>query len=217
MADRSFLDWPFLDDGHRRLADALEAWCVANLSGHHGPDVDAECRRLVRALGEGGWLRYCVPAAWGGVHDTLDIRSLALIRETLARHSGLADFAFAMQGLGSGTISLFGTEAQKAAYLPAVARGEKIAAFALTEPGSGSDVASMETSAATSGNGWRVNGAKTYISNGGIADYYVLFARTGEAPGARGISAFIVDARTAGLRVTERIEVIAPHPLATLE
>ncbi|NIJ66189.1 acyl-CoA dehydrogenase [Sphingomonas leidyi] len=217
MADRSFLDWPFLDDGHRKLADALEAWCVANLSGHHGADVDAECRRLVRALGEGGWLRYCVPAAWGGMHETLDIRSLALIRETLARHSGLADFAFAMQGLGSGTISLFGTEAQKQAYLPAVARGEKIAAFALTEPGSGSDVASMETLAERDGNGLRVNGAKTYISNGGIADYYVLFARTGEAPGAKGISAFLVDADTAGLRVTERIEVIAPHPLATLE
>jgi acyl-CoA dehydrogenase len=217
MADRSFLDWPFLDDGHRALADALESWCAAHLTGHHGTDIDAECRRLVRALGDGGWLRYCVPAAWGGVHETLDIRSLALIRETLARHSGLADFAFAMQGLGSGTLSLFGTDAQRAAYLPAVARGEKIAAFALTEPGSGSDVASMETRADRDGQGWRVNGAKTYISNGGIADYYILFARTGEAPGAKGISAFIVDADTPGLSVTERIEVIAPHPLATLE
>ncbi len=216
MADRSFLDWPFLDDGHRTLAEALEAWCIANLTGHHGADVDAECRRLVRALGDGGWLRYCVPAAWGGVHATLDIRSLALIRETLARHSGLADFAFAMQGLGSGTISLFGTEAQKRAYLPAVARGEKIAAFALTEPGSGSDVAAMETLAERHGNGWRVNGAKTYISNGGIADYYVLFARTGEAPGAKGLSAFLVPADTPGLAVAERIEVIAPHPLARL-
>ncbi len=217
MVDRSFLDWPFLNDGHRALAADLEAWCTANLSDHHPTNVDAECRRLVRALGEGGWLRYCVPAAWVGVHEALDIRSLALIRETLARHSGLADFAFAMQGLGSGTISLFGTETQKAAYLPAVARGEKIAAFALTEPGSGSDVASMETLAERTEGGWRVNGAKTYISNGGIADYYVLFARTGEAPGAKGVSAFIVDADTAGLSVTERIEVIAPHPLATLE
>ena len=217
MADRSFLDWPFLDDGHRALAQDLETWCVANLANTHGTDTDAECRRLVRALGDGGWLRYCVPAAWGGVHETLDIRSLALIRETLARYSGLADFAFAMQGLGSGTISLFGTEAQKRAYLPAVAHGEKIAAFALTEPGSGSDVAAMETRADRTDDGWRVNGAKTYISNGGIADYYVLFARTGEAPGAKGVSAFIVDADTVGLRVTERIEVIAPHPLATLE
>jgi acyl-CoA dehydrogenase len=217
MGDRSFLDWPFLDDSHRELADALEDWCVASLSERHGTDVDAECRRLVRALGDGGWLRYCVPAAWGGMHEALDIRSLALIRETLARHSGLADFAFAMQGLGSGTISLFGTEAQKAAYLPAVARGEKIAAFALTEPGSGSDVAAMGTRAERSAIGWRVNGAKTYISNGGIADYYVLFARTGEAPGAKGISAFLVDADTPGLAMTERIAVIAPHPLATLE
>lgn len=216
MADRSFLDWPFLDDSHRALAADLEAWCVAHLTDHQGDDVDAECRRLVALLGAGGWLRYCVPAAWGGVHAALDIRSLALIRETLARHSGLADFAFAMQGLGSGTISLFGTDAQKAAILPAVARGEKIAAFALTEPGSGSDVASMETMAERTAAGWRVNGAKTYISNGGIADYYVLFARTGEAPGARGISAFLVDADTPGLAVTERIAVIAPHPLATL-
>jgi acyl-CoA dehydrogenase len=218
MADRSFLDWPFFDESHRTLADGLEQWCQANLSHHHDEaDIDGECRALVRALGEAGWLRYCVPAAYGGVHDQFDVRSLALIRETLARHSGLADFAFAMQGLGSGTITLLGTEAQKQAYLPAVARGEKIAAFALTEPASGSDVASMETTAERDGDGYRVNGAKTYISNGGIADYYVLFARTGEAPGARGISALLVDADNPGLTIADRIKVIAPHPLATLE
>lgn len=216
MADRSFLDWPFLDDDHRKLATDLERWCEAHLTDEHSDDVDGDCRALVRALGDGGWLRYCVPAAYGGVYDSIDIRSLALIRETLARHSGLADFAFAMQGLGSGTISLFGTEAQKQAYLPDVAAGRKIAAFALTEPASGSDVASMETTAQRTDDGFRVNGAKTYISNGGIADYYVLFARTGEAPGARGVSAFILDADTPGLAVTERIAVIAPHPLATL-
>jgi acyl-CoA dehydrogenase len=216
MADRSFLEWPFFDDSHRRLAEELEAWCAAELGEVHGEDVDAECRALVRKLGEGGWLRYCVPAAYGGVHAALDVRSLALIRETLARHSGLADFAFAMQGLGSGTITLFGSEAQKAAYLPAVARGEKIAAFALTEPGSGSDVAAIETTAEESEGGYLVNGAKTYISNGGIADYYILFARTGEAPNARGISAFIADAPAAGLDASARIRVIAPHPLAAL-
>lgn len=216
MADRTFLDWPFLDDSHRKLADDLEAWCAANLSHAHGDDVDAECRALVRGLGAAGWLRYCVPASHGGVHENLEVRSLALIRETLARHSGLADFAFAMQGLGSGAITLFGTDAQKHAYLPAVAQGEKIAAFALTEPASGSDVASMETEAAVGDDGYVVDGAKTYISNGGIADFYVLFARTGEAPGSRGISAFIVDADTPGLSITERLQVIAPHPLATL-
>jgi acyl-CoA dehydrogenase len=216
MPDRSFLDWPFLDDSHRRLADGLEDWCRAELGHEEEADVDSACRTLVRKLGKGGWLRYCVPAAFGGVHESLDVRSLSLIRETLARHSGLADYVFAMQGLGSGTISLFGTEEQKQAYLPAVGRGEKIAAFALTEPVSGSDVASMETSAEERGDGYVVNGAKTYISNGGIADYYVLFARTGEAPGAKGISAFIVDAETAGLSIAERIQVIAPHPLATL-
>lgn len=217
MSDRSFLDWPFFDDSHRQLANDLETWCEAELRGDHGDDIDAECRTLVRKLGQGGWLRYCVPATYGGVQDDLDVRSLALIRETLARYSGLADFAFAMQGLGSGTITLFGTQEQKQVYLPAVASGEKIAAFALTEPGSGSDVASMETSAAETQGGYRIDGAKTYISNGGIADYYVLFARTGEGQGHRGISAFIVDADTTGLLIAERIRVIAPHPLATLK
>ena len=217
MADRSFLDWPFFDDSHRRLAAELEEWCGSELGGAHDEeDVDAVCRSLVRKLGAAGWLRYCVPAAYGGVHDRLDVRSLALIRETLARHSGLADFAFAMQGLGSGTITLFGSEEQKQAYLPAIARGEKIAAFALTDPGSGSDVANMETKAVEVEGGYVVDGAKTYISNGGIADYYVLFARTGEALGAKGISAFLVDADTSGLAIAERIRVIAPHPLATL-
>ncbi len=217
MADRSFLDWPFFGDEHRRLAADLETWCEAELGEAHGADVDAECRALVGKLGAGGWLRYCVPAAWGGVHEKLDVRSLALIRETLARHSGLADFAFAMQGLGSGAISLFGSDAQKQAWLPAVARGEKIAAFALTEPTSGSDVANLETRAVPEGGNYVVDGAKTYISNGGIADFYVLFARTGEAPGAKGVSAFIVEAGTPGLDASERIEVIAPHPLATLK
>jgi acyl-CoA dehydrogenase len=217
MSDKTFLDWPFFDNSHRALAAELEIWCESNLGEAHGEDVDAECRALVGKLGAGGWLRHCVPAAYGGVHEALDVRSLALIRETLARHDGLADFVFAMQGLGSGTISLFGSEAQRESYLPAVARGEKIAAFALTEPGSGSDVAAMETAAEAGADGFVVDGAKTYISNGGIADFHILFARTGEAAGSKGISAFIVDAGTEGLDASERIRVIAPHPLATLK
>jgi acyl-CoA dehydrogenase len=212
MSDRTFLDWPFFEERHRILAEQLEAWCEAELTDDHEDDIDQACRDLVAKLGAGGWLRHCVPDEEG----KLDVRSLALIRETLARHSGLVDFAFAMQGLGSGTISLFGTDEQKAAYLPAVARGEKIAAFALTEPESGSDVASISTTAEATKGGWVVNGAKTYISNGGVADYYILFARTGEAPGAKGLSTFIVDRGTRGLDDSERIEVIAPHPLATL-
>ena len=207
-----FLDWPFFEQRHRPLADALEAWCRANLSDDEPDDVDAACRALVRGLGEAGWLRHCVPDEAG----RMDVRSLALIRETLARHSGLADFAFAMQGLGSGAISLFGSEEQKAAYLPAVARGEKIAAFALTEPESGSDVAAIATAAEERDGGYVLNGAKTFISNGGIADFYVVFARTGEASGSKGLSAFIVESGTSGLDASERIEVIAPHPLATL-
>lgn len=216
MSDRAFLDWPFFDESHHHLADALEAWCSTELAAPNGDDVDAECRDLVRKLGSAGWLRYCVPAAHGGIHKALDVRSLALIRETLARHSALADFAFAMQGLGSGAIGLFGSEAQKSVYLPAVAAGEKIAAFALTEPMSGSDVAAMESSAREEDGDFVIDGSKTYISNGGIADFYVLFARTGEAPGAKGISAFIVDRDSPGLDDSERIQVIAPHPLATL-
>jgi len=207
-----FLDWPFFEERHRVLARDLDAWCNAELSDEEPDDVDAACRSLVRRLGDGGWLRHCVPDE----EDRMDVRSLALIRETLARHDGLADFAFAMQGLGSGAIALFGTEAQKAAYLPAVARGEKIAAFALTEPESGSDVARIATRAEAADGGYVLNGAKTFISNGGIADFYVLFARTGEAPGAKGLSAFLVDKGTPGLDDRERIAVLAPHPLATL-
>lgn len=219
MADRSFLDWPFFDESHRRLAEALETWCstaFSHVPHGEGDDVDAACRSLVQQLAAGGWLRYAVPAQYGGIHEHLDVRSLCIIRETLARWSGLADFVFAMQGLGSGTVQLFGTPEQKAAYLPAVASGEKIAAFALTELKSGSDVAAMDTTARREVNGFVVDGAKTYISNGGIADFYVLFARTGEAPGSKGISAFLVDADTPGLEIAERIRVIAPHPLATL-
>ena len=212
MSDRAFLDWPFFDDSHRRLAEELERWCEAELTDDGHDDVDQGCRDLVRKLGDGGWLRHCVPDGEG----RMDVRSLALIRETLARHDGLADFAFAMQGLGSGTISLFGTDAQKAAYLPAVARGEKIAAFALTEPESGSDVANVETRAEAVEGGFVLNGEKTFISNGGIADFYVVFARTGEAPGAKGLSAFLVDRGAPGLDDSERIDVIAPHPLARL-
>ncbi|SES69822.1 acyl-CoA dehydrogenase family protein [Paracoccus homiensis] len=205
--DRSFLDWPFFEDRHRELAAALDEWAGAALPVDHG-DVDAACRGLVRDLGAGGWLRHS-----GG--EVLDIRSLCLIRETLARHDGLADFAFAMQGLGMGAVSLFGTAAQRG-WLERTRTGAAISGFALTEPGSGSDVARTATTARREGDGWVLDGEKTYISNGGIADVYVIFARTGEAQGARGLSAFLLPAETPGLRVVERIEVMAPHPLAHL-
>jgi len=219
VADKSFLGWPFLEDHHRDLAADLSVWAHETLPGiTDGPeahkDVDATCKTLVRALGDGGWLRYCVPRAFGGKLETLDVRSLAIIRETLSYHSGLADFAFAMQGLGSGAISTFGNTEQKNSYLPAVARGEKIAAFALTEVNAGSDVAAMTTRLVKQGESYSLNGEKTYISNGGIADFYTVFARTGE--GSKGVSAIIVDAETQGLEIAERIEVMAPHPLARL-
>ncbi len=218
MADRSFLEWPFLEDSHRDLAERLDDWCARVLGPlpHSEADIDGQCKQLLRLMGEGGWLRYAVPAAQGGMFESLDVRSLCLIRETLARWSGLADFVFAMQGLGSGTISLFGTEAQKAMVLPGIADGTRMGAFALTELDSGSDVAAMATTAVRDADGWVIDGAKTYISNGGIATQYVLFARTGEAPGAKGISAFLVPAETPGLEIAERIHVMAPHPLATL-
>ena len=217
MSDTRYLDWPFLDDVHRALARSLDTWAAANIDHAHGADVDAECKALVRTLGGAGWLGHAVAGqVFGGASDALDTRALCLIRETLARHSGLADFAFAMQGLGSGAISLAGTPAQKQRYLARVARGEAIAAFALSEPEAGSDVAAMACAGRVEGDHVVIDGQKTWISNGGIADFYVVFVRMGEAPGARGISAFIVDADTPGFEIAERIAVIAPHPLARL-
>ncbi|MFC3110552.1 acyl-CoA dehydrogenase family protein [Undibacterium arcticum] len=218
MADTSYLDWPFLAAQHRELAQALDAWAGQHIAQQHDDNVDAACRHLVRQLGAAGWLKYAIGGtAYGASGDAIDTRAVCLIRETLARHSGLADFAFAMQGLGSGAITLFGSAQQKRDYLPRVAQGAAIAAFALSEPDAGSDVAAMQCAATVDGEHVILNGEKTWISNGGIADFYVLFARSGEAPGARGISAFIVDAETPGLLIAERIDLIAPHPLARLK
>ena len=216
MPDHTHLTWPFFDDSHRDLARRLRAWAGQHLAEEDEADEYVATRAFVQSLGQGGWLRYSVPASQGGMLARLDVRSLCLIRETLAWHSGLADFAFAMQGLGSGPISLFGTEAQQAAYLPAVARGEKIAAFALSEREAGSDVAALATTAVRDGDRYILNGSKTWISNAGLADFYVVFARTGKASGAKGLSAFIVEAEAECLAVSENIRVIAPHPLGTL-
>ena len=217
MADTDYLTWPFLEGRHRELALELDAWAAAHISQQHAHDVDAACRALVKQLGAAGWLKHAIGGtAYGGASDAIDTRAACLIRETLARHSGLADFAFAMQGLGSGAITLFGSEDNKRDYLTRVGRGEAIAAFALSEPEAGSDVAAMACSATLDGDHYVLDGEKTWISNGGIADLYVVFARTGEAPGARGISAFVVDAGLPGFEIAERIDVIAPHPLARL-
>jgi acyl-CoA dehydrogenase len=217
MADTEYLQWPFFEPRHAGLAQALDAWAREHLDHAHGSDVDQACRTLVAQLGQAGWLRHAVGGTeWGGAGEAIDTRAICLIRETLARHAGLADFAFAMQGLGSGAISLFGSGEQKRAWLPRVVAGEAIAAFALSEPEAGSDVAAMQCAAVREGDDYVLTGEKTWISNGGIADFYVVFARTGEAPGARGISAFIVAADTPGLEIAERIDVIAPHPLARL-
>ena len=211
MADTSYLDWPFFADRHRSLSAELEAWAQDNLrSSDHG-DTDNACRSLVSKLGNAGFLNHSANA-----DGTLDVRTLCLIRETLARHDGLADFSFAMQGLGTGAISLFGTDEQKAQWLPKTTAGSAIAAFALTEPQSGSDVANSTMTAELQNNEYVLNGEKTWISNGGIADVYTLFARTGGAPGAKGLSAFVIPADLPGFEITERLETIAPHPLATL-
>ena len=215
MADRTFLDWPFFDRPHRAYALELEVWAekneaILNLHGDH--DLDGDCRSILKALASGGWLNNALPDADG----KLDVRTLCLTRETLARWSGLADFVFAMQGLGSGPISLFGAPEQKARWLPGVASGQTIAAFALSEPEAGSDVAALSATARRDGDDWILDGTKTFISNGGLADRYTVFARTGEAPGARGLGAFVVDADTPGFEIVERIPLMAPHPLATI-
>lgn len=218
MADSSFLDWPFFEERHPRLASNLGAWASVHLPARDEANIDEACRELVRELGSAGWLKYAIGGtAYGAAADNIDTRALCIIRETLARHSGLADFAFAMQGLGSGAITLFGTEAQKQKYLTRVGSGASIAAFALSEPEAGSDAAAMQCEAAQRGDSYELNGEKTFISNGGIADFYVLFARTSESVGSRGITAFIVDDKTPGFEIAERIQVMAPHPLARLK
>ena len=214
LAPTAHLELPFFDDAHRALANGLVAWSREQQVDES--DDRVACKEWVQRLGAAGWLRYCVPEAHGGALPALDSRALVILRETLAFHSPLADFAFAMQGLGSGTITLAGSPAQQARYLPAVATGQKIAAFALSEPHAGSDVAAMALRATPSATGWELNGQKTWISNGGLADFYVSFAKTDPEAGARGISAFIVDADAPGLDSTAHIQVMAPHPLATL-
>ena len=222
MADKSFLSWPFFDEGHRELARDLERWAGAVLpplleGAEESLDAVYACvGRLVPELGKAGLLRACIPGLYGGLRENLDVRSLCLAREILGRASGLADFALAMQGLGSAPITLYGREEQKRAILPQVAAGTAIAAFALSEPDAGSDVAAIATTATRDGGFWRLDGTKTWISNAGLAAFYVVFARTGEGPGTKGLSAFIVDAGTPGLDASERIDVIAPHPLGTL-
>jgi acyl-CoA dehydrogenase len=215
MADQTYLHWPFFEDRHRELAARLDAWCKDNLAGIDHGDTDAACRELVSRLGRDGWLEHSAidPAS---ADSKLDVRTLCLIRETLGRHDGLADFSFVMQGLGTGAIQLFGTQQQKEQWLPLTRSGKAISAFALSEPKSGSDVANIEASARRDGDHYILSGEKTWISNGGIADIYCVFVRTGEAPGARGISAFLLPGDTPGLEIAERLNVIAPHPLARL-
>jgi acyl-CoA dehydrogenase len=216
MSDATFLSWPFFDDEHRTLASELDRWAAEHVGAHDGGDVDAACRALVAGLGRDGWLRYAVPARFGGAFEEVDSRAVCIVRETLARHDALADFAFAMQGLGSAPIVLAGEAEIQQRYLPRVCAGSAIAAFALSETDAGSDAAALATTARRDGDAWVLDGEKTWISNGGIAHFYVVFARTGEAAGSRGLTAFVVDADAPGLEIAERIELIAPHPLATL-
>lgn len=219
--DAEYLNWPFFSDQHRDFAARLAEFAASDIAplAHEAGDgadqdkLDATCRKLVKRLGEAGFLQ---PTVRLSESEKFDVRTLCLGRDRLARTAGLADFAFAMQGLGSGPISLFGTEEQRRRYLAPVVRGEAIAAFGLSEPDAGSDVAAMATTATRDGGDYVINGTKTWISNGGIADHYVIFARTGEQPGAKGLSAFVVEAGTKGLEVAQRIRVIGPHPIATL-
>lgn len=215
MPDTRDLIWPFFEESHRTTVRDLQKWLETAFVFEMEDDPDLSARVWVNSLGGGGWLRACVPSAYGGLSEKLDVRTLCIIRETLAFRSALADFAFAMQGLGSGPITLFGNDTQKRRYLPRVANGDAIAAFALSERDAGSDVAALATTANREGDVYVLNGDKTWISNAGIADFYVIFARTSD-DGAKGLSAFAVDAGTLGLEVTERIDTISPHPLGTL-
>ncbi len=211
-------EWPFLDPAHVELAATAARWLAAHVpEPHEDRDLDNACRGWVRALGAAGFLRYCIAAGDGGARPALDSRSLCLLRESLAYHDGLADFAFAMQGLGSAPVTLEGSAAQRAQWLPRVGRGEAIPAFALSEPDAGSDVGALQARAVRDGNGWVLDGCKTWISNAGIADFYCVFARTRDTQGTRGISAFLVPADAPGLSVAERIPVMAPHPLGRIE
>ena len=218
MPDRSFLDWPFFGDEHRRLAAELEAWSARELGdepAHAEAAIDGACRGLLRRLAAGGWLRHAAPAAASGERPALDVRSLCLVRETLARYSGLADFVFAMQGLGSGPLALFGSAALRERWLPRVAHGDAVAAFAISESEAGSDIAAMRTSARRAGSGWRLDGEKCWISNAGLADFYVVFCRLPDE-GERAFGAFVVERDTPGFVVAERVALSAPHPLGTL-
>jgi len=215
MPDRTYLDWPFFDDTHRALTAGVSAWRDKNLLEAHDPDPAAACRAYVAQMGAAGWLKYAVPRAYGGALDTLDVRSICLIRETIGYTSGLAEFAFAMQGLGSGPISLFGSDELKRQYLPGVVAGHAVAAFAISEAGAGSDLAAMQTTATRDGDAIVIHGEKTWISNAGIAAHYVVFCRWPEG-GDRSFIALVVDAGAPGLSVSRTIDVIAPHPLGTL-
>jgi acyl-CoA dehydrogenase len=217
MPDRSFLNWPFFDDHHRKLAADLESWCEREMHDFDpGADIDNACRKIIKKFGDAGWLKYSVPKTGGGIHEHLDVRSICIIRETLARRSGLAEFSFAMQGLGSGPISQFGSDALKKKYLPGVVAGERIPAFAISEADAGSDLSAMQTSAKKSRGVYVINGTKTWISNAGIATHYVVFCRFPEG-GPTSFVALVVEATNPGLKIAKRIEVIAPHPLGTLE
>jgi acyl-CoA dehydrogenase len=215
MTDTSYLKWPFFEDSHREFAQRFDEWAKSNIGlvAHETEDLEAECIRLVQLFGNAGWIETVVPLRGPG---GLDVRTICLARETLARYSGLAEVMFAMQGLGTGPITLFGTPSICNQFLPQVRAGQSIAAFALSEPEAGSDVASIATTATRVAKGWKINGVKTWISNAGIAGHYVVFARTGEAPGARGISAFIVEGDHPRLSVIKKLDIISPHVIATI-
>jgi acyl-CoA dehydrogenase len=218
VADKTYLSWPFFDDHHRKLAAEVDSWCSANgalFEDAHRLPLDEACRKTVSALGNAGWLRYVVPKAYGGVHERLDVRSICLIRESLAQRSGLVEFCFAMQGLGVGPITLFGSDEQKKKVLPNIATGAAIGAFAISEKDAGSDLNAMQTTARREGNQYVIDGEKTWISNAGIADHYIVFCRMADEHERRFI-ALLVEANNPGLSIPQRIDVMAPHPLGTL-
>jgi acyl-CoA dehydrogenase len=210
---------PFFDSDHLALRERAQSWIKEKFFplSQHDENLERRAIDLAGALGTAGFLKHAVPEDFGGVRATVQARDLCVLREEFAYADALADTMFAMQALGSYPITFAGSHEQRNSMLPRIARGECIAAFAITEPDAGSDVASLKTRAERRGNEYRLTGTKRFISNAGIAENYVVFAATDPEKKGKGISAFVLASDTPGLRIKEKTELLSPHPIGVIE